>query len=156
MTQLDPFTFDSYKVKVDLSSNGTDRSTDVGYPKLYIGSTKSTGGRNIRATQNMPFEIITPQVQNLTVPGTNITAQIRTTTSKSFSGNEIPYVDSGLENISINQKNYFDTPRMIASKVNEDLKLTNVIGGKSMQMSLALNTTDSRISPVIDAQRVNA
>ena len=156
VTQLDPFTFDSYKVKVDLSSNGTDRSTDVGYPKLYIGSTKSTGGRNIRATQNMPFEIITPQVQNLTVPGTNITAQIRTTTSKSFSGNEIPYVDSGLENISINQKNYFDTPRMIASKVNEDLKLTNVIGGKSMQMSLALNTTDSRISPVIDAQRVNA
>ena len=45
---------------------------------------------------------------------------------------------------------------MIASKVNEDLKLTNIVGGKSMQMSLALNTTDSRISPVIDAQRVNA
>ena len=45
---------------------------------------------------------------------------------------------------------------MIASKVNEDSKLTNIVGGKSMQMSLALNTTDSRISPVIDAQRVNA
>ena len=44
---------------------------------------------------------------------------------------------------------------MIASKVNEDLKLTNVEGNKSMQMSLALNTTDSRLSPVIDSQRVN-
>jgi hypothetical protein len=157
VTQLDPFTFDSYKVKVDMSTTtGTDRSTDIGHPKLYIGQTKSTGGRNIRATQNMPFEIITPQVQNLTITGTNINAQVRTTTSKSFSGNEIPFTDSGFEDITINQKNYFDTPRMIASKVNEDLKLTNVVGNKSMQMSLALNTTDSRLSPVIDSQRVNA
>jgi hypothetical protein len=157
VTQTNPFTFDSYKVKVDMSATtGTDRSTDIGHPKLYIGSTKSTGGRNIRATQNMPFEVITPQVQNLTVTGTNITAQVRTTTSKSFSGNEIPFVDSGFEDITINQKNYFDTPRMIASKVNEDLKLNNITGNKSMQMSLALNTTDSRLSPVIDSQRVNA
>ena len=157
VTEADPFTFDSYKVKLDMSSTtGTDRSTDVGHPKLYIGGNKSTGGREVRATQNMPFEIITPQVQNLTVTGTNISATVRTTTSKSFSGNEIPYVDAGFENIVINQKNYFDTPRMIASKINEDLKLTNVVGGKSMQMSLALNTTDTRISPVIDAQRVNA
>ena len=86
------------------ATTGTDRSTDIGHPKLYIGSTKSTGGRNIRATQNMPFEVITPQVQNLTVTGTNITSQVRTTTSKSFSGNEIPFVDSGFEDITINQK----------------------------------------------------
>ena len=157
VTEADPFTFDSYKVKLDMSATtGINRSTDVGHPKLYIGANKSTGGRNIMATQNMPFEIITPQVQNLTITGTNITAQVRTITSKSFSGNEIPYIDAGFEDITINQKNYFDTPRMIASKVNEDLKLTNIVGGKSMQMSLALNTTDSRISPVIDAQRVNA
>ena len=157
VTQTNPFTFDSYKVKVDMSATtGTDRSTDIGHPKLYIGSTKSTGGRNIRATQNMPFEVITPQVQNLTVTGTNINSQLRTTTSKSFSGNEIPFIDSGFEDITINQKNYFDTPRMIASKVNEDLKLNNIAGNKSMQMSLALNTTDSRLSPVIDSQRVSA
>jgi hypothetical protein len=157
VTEKDPFTFDSYKVKLDMSSTtGTDRSTDIGHPKLYISGNKSTGGRDVRSTQNMPFEIITPQVQNLTVTGTNINAQVRTTTSKSFSGNEIPFVDAGFEDITINQKNYFDTPRMIASKVNEDLKLTNVVGGKSMQMSLSLNTTDSRISPIIDAQRVNA
>ena len=157
VTEADPFTFDSYKVKLDMSSTtGIDRSTDVGHPKLYIGANKSTGGREVRATQNMPFEIITPQVQNLTVTGTNISATVRTTTSKSFSGNEIPYVDTGFENIVINQKNYFDSPRMIASKINEDLNLTNVVGGKSMQMSLALNTIDTRISPVIDAQRVNA
>ena len=156
MTEANQFTFDSYKVKLDLTSTtGTDRSTDIGHPKLYIRDSKSTGGKNVRATQNMPFEIVTPQVQNLTVTGTNINARLRTITSKSFSGNEVPYVDSGFEDIVINQKNYFDTPRMIASKVNEDLNLSNVVGGKSMQMNLSLNTTDSRISPVIDSQRVN-
>ena len=44
---------------------------------------------------------------------------------------------------------------MIASKVNEDLQLTNIVGGKSMQMRLFLSSTDTRVSPVIDAQRVN-
>ena len=59
-------------------------------------------------------------VQNVTVSGTSITAELRTVTSQSFSGNEVPYVDAGFQDITINQKNYFDTPRMIASKVNED------------------------------------
>ena len=45
---------------------------------------------------------------------------------------------------------------MIASKVNEDAQLTNIVGSKSMQMRLFLSSTDTRISPVIDAQRVNA
>ena len=157
VTNLDPFTFDSYQVKIDTSSaTGTDRSTDVGYPKLYIGSTKSTGGIGVKATQNMPFEIITPSVQNLSVKGTTVTGEVRTVTSKSFSGNEIPFVDAGFEDITINQKNYFDTPRMIASKVNEDANLTDIVGNKSMQMRLFLNSIDSRLTPVIDAQRVSA
>ena len=157
VTKLDPFTFDNYQVKIDTSAaTGTDRSTDVGFPKLYISGDKSTGGSKVRASQNMPFEIITPQVQNVTVPGTSISAELRTTTSKSFSGNEIPFVDSGFQDITINQKNYFDTPRMIASKVNEDAQLTNIVGSKSMQMRLFLSSTDTRISPVIDSQRTNA
>ena len=157
VTKLNPFTFDSYQVKIDTSATtGTDRSTDVGFPKLYITGDRSTGGSRVRATQNMPFEIITPQVQNLTVPGTSITGEIRTITSQSFSGNELPFVDAGFQDITINQKNYFDTPRMIASKINEDAQLTNIVGGKSMQMRLFLSSIDSRLSPVIDAQRVNA
>ena len=137
-------------------TTGTDRSTDAGFPKLYLGNTKSAGGYKVHATQNMPFEIITPNVQNVTVPSTSISAELRTITSKSFSGNEIPFIDSGFEDITINQKNYFDTPRMIASKVNEDLHLANVEGSKSMNMRLLLNTVDARVSPVIDSQRVSA
>ena len=157
VTESDPFTFDSYKVKLDMSSaTGTARNTDVGWPKLYIGKTKSSGGYHVRATQNIPFELITPKVENLTVPGTVITGELRTTTSTSFSGNETPFIDSGFSDITINQKNYFDSPRMIASKVNEDAQLTTVPGSKSLNMRLFLNTTDTKISPVIDGQRVSA
>ena len=73
-TTTDPITFDSYDVKVDMSTkfntDNDDRSNDVGYPKLYINQTKSTGGDKTRATQNMPFELITPLVQNLSVQET--------------------------------------------------------------------------------------
>ena len=104
----------------------------------------------------MPFELITPNVSNITVPGTNITGEIRTVTSTSFSGNEPAYQDAGFEDITINQKNYFETPRMIASKVNEDAKLSTLPGNKSMNMRLFLTSVDSRLSPVIDSQRVSA
>ena len=120
-------------------TTGTDRSTDVGHPKLYMGATRSAGGFGVKATQNMPFEIITPNVQNLTVSGTSISAEVRTVSSKSFSGNEIPYVDKGFEDITINQKNFFDSPRMIASKINEDANLTTIEGNKSMNMRLFLS-----------------
>ena len=158
VTASDPFTFDSYKIKIDTSAGvgATDRSTDVGFPKLYIGNNKSTGGYRINASQNIPYEILTPNIHNVTVPKTSISAQVRTITSKSFSGNEVPYADQGFENIVINRPNYFDTPRMIASKVNEDERLDNMTGNKSLNMRLFLNTYDPKVSPVIDGQRVNA
>ena len=157
VTESDPFTFDSYKVKLDMSATtGTARNTDVGFPQLQLGQTKSTGGTKVRATQNMPFELMTPNVHNMTVPGTTITGEVRTTTSRSFSGTETPYLNAGFEDIIINQKNYFDTPRMIASKVNEDNNLSTQPGSKSMNMRLFLNTVDTRLTPVIDTQRVSA
>ena len=47
------------------------------------------------------------------------------------------------------------SPRLIASKVNAEDKLSNLPGAKSMNMRLFLNTTDSRVSPVVDGQRVS-
>ena len=155
VTVADPITFDSYNVKIDMSSDGVDRTDGTSFPILYLNETKSCGGYNIKATQNMPFEVITPMVQNLTVKGTSLSGEIRTVTGSSISGNEIPFVDQGFEPISINQINYLNSPRLICSKVNEDQKLTNLPGNKSLNMRLILNTVDSRVSPVIDLQRVN-
>jgi hypothetical protein len=155
VTISEPITFDSYHIKLDMSSDGIDRSIDTGYPVLYANQTKSTGGYNTRATQNMPFEIITPLVQNLTVQGTSLSAEVRTITGQSLSGNEIPFTDIGFEPITINAPNYLDSTRIIASKVNEDNKLSNLPGNKSMNMRLTLGTTDTRLSPVLDTQRIS-
>jgi hypothetical protein len=46
--------------------------------------------------------------------------------------------------------------RAVYSKVNADNNLTNLTGTKSLNMSIQLDTTDTRLSPVIDSQRVSA
>jgi hypothetical protein len=155
VTVSNPITFDSYNVKLDMSKNGSNRSIGTGFPKLYLNKTKSTGGYNIKATQNIPFESIIPSVHNVTVQGTSLSGELRTITSQSISGTEIPFVDKGFEPIALNVPNYLDSSRIIASKVNEDANLTNLPGNKSLNMRLLLDTTDSRISPVIDIERVN-
>ena len=151
-------TFDSYNIKLDMTGIGTindDRSNDVGFPKLYLNQTKSCGGYQTKATQNMPFEIITPIVENVTTTGTNISCEVRTTSAPSISGDEIPYLDEGFETIAIGEPNYLDTPRAIYSKINEDEKLDQLEGNKSLQMRLTLSTVDPKVSPVIDGQRVS-
>ena len=156
VTAINPRTFDNYKVKLDMSQSGNDRSIGDSFPVLYMGETKSVGGNNVKATQNIPFEILTPQIQHMTVRGTNIDAEVRTISGSSISGDETPYIDQGFEAISISRSNYFSTPRIIASKVNEDAKLSNLPGNKSMTLRLNFGTTDSRVSPVIDTQRMSA
>ena len=157
--QSGAITFDSYNIKLDMTGIGTindDRSNDVGFPKLYLNQTKSCGGYETKATQNMPFEVITPIAQNVTVTGTTLGCEIRTVSAPSISGSEIPYLDEGFESITIGEPNYLDTPRAVYSKINEDEKLDNLEGNKSFQMRLTLGTTNSHVSPVIDGQRVSA
>jgi hypothetical protein len=84
-----------------------------------------------------------------------LSAEVRTITGQSLSGNEIPFTDIGFETININAPNYLDSTRIIASKVNEDNKLSNLSGNKSMNMRLTLGTSDPRLSPVLDTQRIS-
>jgi len=155
----DPLTYDSYHVKVDMStkwdnnSANDDRSNDVGFPKLFLNQNKSAGGYQIRASQNMPYELIRPLIHNTTVPGTALSAELRTTTASSFSGTEIPWIDNGFEPVAINQTNYLTTARTIASNVNAAQHLSTLEGEKSLQLRLLLNTSDSRVTPVVDGQR---
>ena len=89
------------------------------------------------------------------VPGTSISGEIRTTTGKALSGqaSEIPWINNGFEPIALNQTNYLTTPRTIASKVNAAAQLSALPGEKSLNLRCFLNTSDSRVSPVIDGQR---
>ena len=155
VTVSDPITFDSYNIKLDMGSSGVGRSDGLSYPKLYANKTKSTGGYSIKATQNIPFELITPVVQNLTVQGTSINAEVRTVSGSSISGNEIPFIDQGFETISLNKTNYLSSPRIICSKINETNRLGTLPGNKSMNLRINLDSVDSRVTPVLDTQRIS-
>lgn len=156
-TVSEPYDLDYYHIKLDMSdqsSTMTNRTLSVGYPKLFLNETKSTGGSEINATQNIPFEIVKPVVQTMSLRGTNINASLRTVSGSSVDGNEIPFIDQGFEQINLNATNYLSTPRVVASKINENSKTTNLPANKSLTLNLNLSTTNEYVSPVIDLDRV--
>ncbi|OUW88716.1 MAG: hypothetical protein CBD74_00190 [Saprospirales bacterium TMED214] len=160
VTLSDSINLDSYYLKLDTSekfnTNNFDRSLDTDAPKLYVNESKSSGGYNIRSSQNMPYEVISPMVHYKTAQGSTVAAEIRTTTTVGINGVEVPYLNYGFERVSLNRPNYLDTPRAVFSKVNETERLNNITGNKSLVLRLFLNTVDSRVSPIIDTQRINA
>ena len=146
---------DYYYIKIDPSTSGVDRSVGTSFPLLYINQTKSTGGPNIYVTQNIPFEIVKPNIQALTLTGTSVLGKIQTTTGSSVDGTEESYNNQGFEQISLDENNYLSSPRIVASQINETSKLGSLPGNKSFTLNLSLNTDNSNISPVISLDRVN-
>ncbi len=154
-TVNDPIDLDYYTIKIDPSSNGVNRSVGTYYPKLYLNQEKSCGGSIIKATQNIQYEILTPVIQTLNLVGTNINASARTVSGTSVDGTEASFSDKGFETVNLNTSNYFSSPRLICSRINEVEKLSNMPGNKSLTMNLELNTTNSYISPVVDLDRTS-
>ena len=163
VTDSNPITLDSYKIKLDMGANGIGRTSAESYPLLKLKETKSDGGTVIHATQNMPFEIITPMIQNTTVTGTSLSAEIKTVSGSSVNtgsgqGSDTPFVVQSVESVGINKINYLNSPRIIASRVNEtnNSSITVLPGDRSFNMKLNLDSNDSRISPTIDMERISA
>ena len=166
-----PISYDSYTLKLDFTSNtGVARTTSESFPILYVNDTKSAGGFKSRATQNMPFEIVSPMVHNITVPGTTVSAEMKTVTGTSLAdgagdGQDVPFAAEPWEGVTLNKSNYLDSPRLIASRINETSSHTGGHGSssditgagqRSFNLRVKLNSTDSRLSPIIDTQRMNA
>ena len=148
-------TLDSYYLKLDMSAtNGTDRSTGIGFPKLFINESKSAGGAEINATQNIQFEAVKPIVQTMVLPNTSVKAELKSTTAQSIDGPESSFVETETVPINMDEDTFLDSPRMIASRVNELQQLDTRPGNKSMEVIFTLSTADSDISPVIDLDRV--
>jgi hypothetical protein len=159
------FDLDYYYLKIDTSSadnvaalpqGQVDRSVATSFPPLYINQTKSAGGPNIYATQNIPFEIIRPNIQIMNLLATTVSASIRTVTGSSVDGNEESYMDVGYEPIVLTSNNYLSSPRIVAATINESSALTTLPGNKSFTMNIKMSTIDRNVSPVIDLDRVSA
>ncbi len=147
---------DHYYLKVDMDS-GTDITARDGstFEKLFFNETKKIGGDEAKATYNVPFEIVTPQILTITPKFTTLSSSVRTVSGQSINGTENPYVDKGSKPVALGAANYFDSPRVIASKVNEDARLQTLPGRKSFSMNMNLLSVDTRLSPCIDLTKTN-
>ena len=155
-TTNEVITLDTYPLKVDMADTdyGTDR-TGTGLKKLFFTENKEAGGPNGRATYNVPFEMIIPQINTMEPTGTNIAPSVRTVSGTSVSGVEPSFIDKGFNEVALRQENFFDSPRIVANKENEDLYLDELPGNKSFTMNLDLITDDTRISPAIDLNQAS-
>jgi len=162
-----PQDLDYYYIKVGMSTGGTDRTSGNtnSFPELYFNSDKSCGSYDIvpssgsikgpKATQNIPFNAILPNFQVMLPEGTSISARARTFSASTPDSNLNAFVDQGFQEITINQTNTFNSPRLIASRINETTKLADYPGNKSFTIELELTTDESKVSPMIDLDRVN-
>jgi hypothetical protein len=151
---------DSYYVEFDRGSdtNIVNRSSDSSpYPTLSFATESSCGGTEVRSTENIQFNSIIPHVNPLNPsPLTSTTAQIRTISGTSVSGNEVSFIDQGYEDVGLDIENNLSSTRIIASNVNEITYLNSLLRNKSFTLKIDLSTNDSNLSPVIFWKEVSA
>jgi len=153
VTVSDAINLDSYNINVQMDANGTDRSGGGAFGALYFNDTENNNGTKAKGTYNIPYTMIIPRITTMTPTGTKITANARTVSGSSVDGSQASWVDQGYTEVALWQENYFDSPRVVASQINEDTYLSPsglYPGNKSFSMNMNLQTTDSRISPVVD------
>ena len=142
-TSISNVTLDSYDIQIADSSTATS-SGDV-------------GGSSVVATQNRLYDVAMLNIQTMTVPDTNIGYTIRPTSGKSIHGSETEFVLTSQANavsVSANDNIYFEAPNMVASEINETNEPT-LNGSKSLFVNCTLTTSNTKVSPVIDTQRIS-
>ena len=139
-TSISNVTLDSY----DITTTGTATSTG------------DVGGATVTATQNRLYDVLNLSLQTMEVPGTGITYSIRPTTGRSIHGSESEFSLTSASNavsVVANDNIYFTSPRMVASQINETNEMS---GQKSLFVILSMTTTNTKLSPVLDTQRISA
>jgi len=137
----------------NFNSNVTNRQTDgslAGAPQLSFNTSLACGGDNVRATENIQFDSITPQL-SVSNPAsvTAASGQIRTVSGTSVDGTETSFLDQGYESVELGVENKLSSTRIICSDVNEKTYLSALERNKSFTLKVDLSTTDKNLSPAI-------
>jgi len=148
----DPIDLDTYYVEFDRSIF-TDPSRETGVQQISFTNEKAFGGSNIQISQNHQFSSFTPQFNCIT-PGRNtkVNALVRTVSGTSADGNEVSFIDQGFEPASLNESLFLRTPRLVASKVNENARLEDLPKKKSLTLAVDMSTEDPNLSPALDTK----
>ena len=141
-TSISNITLDSYDVQVPGSTNATTNG-DIGSNAVY-------------ATQNRLYDVLNLNLSTMTLPGTSIFYRLRPTTGQSIHGSEGEFSTVAVANagsIIANDNIYCTSPKMVASGINE----TNEMSGlKSLYVNVEMSSTNTKLSPLIDLQRISA
>ena len=132
-------TLDSYTITLS-----SDQATATG----------SVGGASVTASENKAFEVIQPQIGQMTFDTTDVQHFFRPTTKKSIHGTETSYSVTSEANqkaIVPHDNFYLDSQHQVASTINET---NNLSGAKSMKYQIRFNTGMDNLSPVFDLDRL--
>ena len=141
-TAIKDVTLDSYVIISPSSGNAT--------------STGDVGGAAVVATQNRTFDVLNlAGIQTMTLPETNLDFSIRPTTGKSIDGSESEFsLTANSNKIAVVGKDniHFTSPQMVASEINETNEMSSQ---KSFWTIVTLGTTNTKLTPVLDTQRMS-
>ena len=144
---------DNYYLEIDRGTG--PRGTNVADNKalLCFTSEKGVGGKTAKVSQNHQYSSLSPQVNVITPgKGTFANASVRTVSGTSAGGNEVSFIDQGFEPTILNETTFFPTPRLVASKTNEALRLSTLPKNKSLALKVDMTSSDKNLSPVMDAK----
>ena len=112
------------------------------------------GGTAVTATENKMFDSMYPIIREINLPGTTTSYGMKLLAGKSIAGNESAYggTPTSFTPFIPNENYFFDTPRMLASPINET---NNNSGNKSGIMRLVMTSSTDFLSPMIDLERVS-
>jgi hypothetical protein len=147
-----PIDLDSYYIKIDTSDTDFD-GVGIGSNRtnsLYFNKTIQSGRAGTILSNNIQYEVLSSKINNIVPSGSTMTSRIRTFTGTSISGNEKSFVDAGYQDLPLNARLYFQTPRIICSDINEQKFITESPQRRSFSMDITMATEDERVSPVID------
>ena len=149
---MEYITLDSYQI--DLSS----------LTRTLATTNTTFGGSNVYGSKNIAYHSIMPLIGYRELPGTSIDATFRSTTGSSIGTSafskpaaaSVPTQrsykrDSAFSPVAWNEHNYYNSPRVIASAINEERQM---VGSQSGQLQFTLSSTSDNLSPVIDQDRI--
>ena len=118
------------------------------------GSSITAGGTNVVISQNVPWDVLTPQIQSQLEPKTGMVARVLGTSGTSCgpfpagTSAETSFVkDTTYIDVTIGEENYFPATKIVANQLNEINRMSSV---KSFTMELDFNSEVSHLSPVVD------
>jgi len=149
------------KINKTHSSGVTSINSPHSYNLQISGVNAGTGifggGGNVVASQNIPWDVLSPQIQSQVEPRTSIISRVQGTSGTSCgpfptgSSAEVSFVkDSDFQDITIGEENYFPATKIVANQINEINRMNSV---KSLTLELNLDSEVSHLSPVIDLTR---